>query len=116
MRHRIATKKFKASRSKQDMLFRNLAASLILHERIQTTQPKAKELSRYIDRAITVAKRGTLASKRDLSSLVTGPTAAAKMRKEIVPRYKERNSGFTRIVKMGQRKGDGTLMVKIELV
>jgi large subunit ribosomal protein L17 len=116
MRHQVKTKKFKASRSKQDMLFRNLASSLILHERIQTTQPKAKELSRYIDRLITVAKKGTLESKRSVAALLTEPTAATKVRKDIVTRYKDRTSGFTRIAKIGLRKGDASKMVKIELV
>lgn len=116
MRHRMKNRKFKINRQRDRMMFRNLSSSLILHERIVTTLPKAKELSREIDGVLNVAKQGTLDSKRRLVSYLNEPTAYKKLVKVLAPKYSDRNSGYTRIVKMGPRKGDAAPKVTIEFV
>ena len=116
MRHRRKNRKFKVNRQRDRMMFRNLASSLVLHERIETTLPKAKELSREIDVLVNTAKLGTLESKRKLVSHFTEKKASEKLIKVIVPKYQDRNSGYTRILKKGPRKGDAALTVVIEFV
>lgn len=97
-------------------MFRNMASSLIIYEGIETTQVRAKEVQKQVERLITVGKQGTLESKRRLSSVLTEKSAADKVRKELVPRYKDRSGGYTRIIKIGPRKGDSSYQVRIELV
>lgn len=116
MRHRMKNRKFKINRQRDRMMFRNLSSSLILHERIVTTLPKAKELSREIDGVLNTAKRGTLEAKRKLQGYLNEPTAYKKLLEVIIPKYTDRNSGYTRIVKMGPRKGDAAPKVTIEFV
>lgn len=93
-----------------------MVSSLILHEKIQTTETKAKELRRVMDKMMTLAKQNTLESKRRLLGQLTEKNAVKKIRTVLVPRYQERTSGFTRIIRLGQRKGDSATVVNIELV
>jgi len=115
MRHRKKGRKLQRKRDQRKALLRNLSESLILNEGIVTTEAKAKELRPFIERRITIAKKGDLSAirqlRKDFSEKITQILV-----KKIAPRYKERNGGYTRITKIGVRKGDGAKMVKIELV
>ena len=100
----------------QRLLLGNLAASLFTHEAIQTTEAKAKALRPYAERLITFAKRGDVAARREVLKVVPDREIVHKLFAEIGPRYANRPGGYTRILKMGQRKGDGAPMARIELV
>ncbi|MBI2038579.1 MAG: 50S ribosomal protein L17 [Candidatus Nealsonbacteria bacterium] len=96
-------------------LLRGLARALFLKERIRTTEAKAKTMASFAQKQITLAKEGGLASRRQLSKKFS-TEMVKKLIDEIAPRYKERKGGYTRILKLGQRKSDGAKMVIIELV
>ncbi len=103
-------------------MFRNLATSLIVYEKIDTTEMKAKELRSIVDELVTLAKKGDLASRRKALSFVrdvvvdekTGQTAVQKLFDEIGPRFADVNGGYTRVVKTGVRRGDAAPMARIE--
>jgi large subunit ribosomal protein L17 len=98
-------------------LFRNLTVAVIRHERVKTTEAKAKEVQGRVERVITLAKRGDLAARRTVvSEFPNEPLVIKKLFDEIAPKYAERQSGFTRIVRVGQRQGDAAEIVQIELV
>jgi len=97
-------------------LLKNLAKSLILHEKIETTEAKAKELRPFIEKIITRGKKGDLHSRRIIISKINDPLLAKKVIEDISPRYKERKGGYTRIIKVGQRQGDAAKMAIIEFV
>ncbi len=105
-------------------LLRNLATDMIVHEKINTTEMKAKELRTVVDELVTLAKKGDLHARRQAASYVreviadkaTGKTALQKLFEEIGPRYAERNGGYTRVVKTGVRTGDAAPMAYIEFV
>jgi large subunit ribosomal protein L17 len=92
------------------------AAALFTHERITTTEAKAKALRPVAERLITFAKRGDVASRRQVLRLVPDRDVVHKLFSEIAPRYADRQGGYTRILKLGQRKGDGAPLARIELV
>ena len=117
MRH--AKKKGKLSRdaAHRRSLLRTMSKQLIEHERIQTTQPKAKALRPEFEKLITLAKRGDLHARRQaLSQLTQDKFVVHKLFEEIAPRYVDRNGGYTRIVKLGPRRSDSAEMVFLELV
>jgi len=93
----------------------SVARSLVLKEKIKTTEAKAKETSPFVEKLITKAKKGDLAARRNLLEYFE-PSIVKKMIEEIAPRYKARKGGYTRIVKLGARKSDGAQMAMIELV
>ena len=97
-------------------LMANLAESLILYEKIVTTKAKAKALKSFIEKLITKAKKQTLASRRELVQVLYTKNAVKKLIEEIAPRYKERQGGYTRIILLSSRKGDGAEEAKIELI
>jgi large subunit ribosomal protein L17 len=97
-------------------MLRNMATSLFLHERIETTTAKAKELRPYAERLITLAKRGDLHARRLAAAKVRDRAVVGKLFDEIGPRYSDRPGGYTRILKLGARKGDAAEMSLIELV
>lgn len=103
-------------------MLRDLVTQLIIHERIQTTQTKAKEISRLVEKMITLGKKNTLASRRQAAEFVRflsadeNKNALQKLFDDIAPRFKEREGGYTRILKMGPRRGDATEMAIIEFV
>jgi large subunit ribosomal protein L17 len=97
-------------------MMRNLAESLFVHERIQTTEAKAKALRPYAERLITKAKKGTVHHRRQVLSDIENREVVHKLFADIAPRFAERNGGYTRILKLGQRSGDGAPMALIELV
>lgn len=115
MRHKKKGRKFTKSKEQRKALFRNLSSSLILKERITTTESKAKELRSFIEKSITRAKKDTLANKRLLLKDFSNKTVK-KLFEELGPRYKDRPGGYTRITKIGYRKNDGAKMAAIELI
>ncbi len=105
-------------------LLRNLATDLIVHEKIETTEAKAKELRSVVEKMITLGKRGDLHARRQAEAFLRNvnaneeetQTALQKLFSDVAPRYEDRQGGYTRILKLGERRGDGANMVIIELV
>jgi large subunit ribosomal protein L17 len=117
MRHQRDRRKLSRSASHRKALFMNLAREVIDHERIQTTEAKAKAVKPEVERLITLAKRGDLHARRQaLSALGQDKFVVYKLFEEIAPRYAERSGGYTRILKLGPRSSDATEMVYLELV
>ncbi len=115
-RHSYSTRKLGRKSAQRKALMRGLATSVILFEKVKTTTPKAKEVQPIVEKLITVAKKGDLAAVRKLSAYLYGENAVQKLMKEITLIYKDRNGGYTRIVKTGFRAGDAAPMAIIELV
>ena len=117
MRHRKTRHKLSRDKAHRKALLRNLSRQLIEHERIRTSQAKAKAVKPEVERMITLAKRGDLHARRQLlSRLGQDKFIVHKLVEEIAPRYTERPGGYTRIVKLGPRRSDSTEMVFLELV
>ena len=116
MRHRVSFRKLSRTHEHRRALLRNLVTSLFLHERIETTVAKAKEARRVAERMITFAKRGDLSARRHVDSYVFDAAATRKLFETIAPWYKERNGGYTRIIRLGRRLGDAGEMAIFELV
>ncbi|GGX37131.1 50S ribosomal protein L17 [Pigmentiphaga litoralis] len=116
MRHRHGLRKLNRTSSHRQAMFRNMCVSLLTHEAIKTTLPKAKELRRVVEPLITLAKEDTLANKRLAFARLRDRDLVVKLFAEIGPRFKERNGGYTRILKMGFRQGDNAPMAYMELV
>jgi large subunit ribosomal protein L17 len=116
MRHARSGRKFNRTASHRKAMFANMAVALIKHEQIKTTLPKAKDLRRVVDRLITLGKRGDLHARRQALSTLRDTTLAAKLFDDLGPRYKERQGGYTRVIKAGFRYGDMAPMALIELV
>lgn len=98
------------------MMLRNLASSVLMYEKVKTTEAKAKAVRSIVERVITKAKKGDLTSRRQLISILPQELAVKKAMDVLGQRYAERNGGYTRIVKLGNRQGDGAEVVQIELV
>ena len=116
MRHRKLGRRFSRDPGHRQAMFQALASALIRHEQIVTTLPKAKDLKRVVEKFITLAKRGDLNSRRLAASRLRDEDMAKKLFDVLGPRYKDRNGGYTRIIKLGHRKGDNAEMAVIELV
>ncbi|AIL33289.1 50S ribosomal protein L17 [Basilea psittacipulmonis] len=116
MRHRHGLRKLNRTSSHRLAMFRNMSVSLIQHEAIKTTLPKAKELRRVVEPLITLAKEPTVANRRLAFARLRSHEAVAKLFNELGPRFKERKGGYTRILKMGFRQGDNAPMAYMELV
>ena len=116
MRHMKSGRKLNRTQSHRKALFANMATSLIKHEQIVTTLPKAKELRRVTDKLITLGKKGDLHSRRRAASQLRDERMAKKLFDELGPRYKDRPGGYTRVLKAGFRQGDCAPMAVIELV
>ena len=116
MRHRKSGRKLNRNSSHRKAMFRNMASSLIEHEIIKTTLPKAKELRRVAEPLITLAKEDSVANRRLAFSRTRSKAAVGKLFAELGPRYVERPGGYTRILKCGFRAGDAAPMAFIELV
>ena|SRR5947209_8706691 len=114
MRHLNQGRKLNRTSAHRKALFRNLVLALVKHERIKTTDAKAKELRRYADRMVTLGKRGDLAARRLAFSFMQSRDAVKRLFDEIAPRFKERNGGYTRVVKFGFRRGDAAPLSVIE--
>ena len=105
-----------SSPAHQRLMLSSLAAQLIVHERVNTTEAKAKALRPIAEKLITFAKRGDVAARREVLRQIPDRDVVHKLFSEIGPRYAERNGGYTRILKLGPRKGDAAPMARIELV
>jgi large subunit ribosomal protein L17 len=125
MRHRNAHRKLGRVSEHRTALLRNLSEALLAHEKIETTVPKAKELRPYVERLITIAKRGvkandpkgvSLSARRLVMRDVLNETVVTKLFDELAPRFMERPGGYTRILKLGHRRGDAAEMAQIELI
>ena len=116
MRHGNSTRKLNRTHEHRKAMFANMVCSLIEHEQIQTTLPKAKELKKIIDKYITLGKKGSLHSRRQAISRLKQNSAVIKLFETLAPRYKERNGGYTRVLKAGFRYGDAAPLAVIELV
>ena len=116
MRHRHGLRKLNRTSSHRQAMFRNMAVSLLRHEAIKTTLPKAKELRRVVEPLITLAKEPTLANRRLAFDRLRDRAIVTKLFAELGPRYQARPGGYTRILKMGFRVGDNAPMAFVELV
>ncbi len=115
MRHLKSGRKLNRSSPHRKAMWRNMITSLLLHEKLQTTDPKAKELRRWADRMVTLGKRGTLHARRQALAFVRSRVAVKKLFEEIAPRFRDRPGGYTRITKLGVRRGDAARLSMIEL-
>ncbi len=116
MRHKKAGRRFSRDSAHRQAMFSNMAASLIEHEQIITTLAKAKDLRRVVDKYITMAKRGDLNSRRLAAARLRNDDMVKKLFDTLGPRYKDRNGGYTRVLKAGFRYGDNAPRAVIELV
>jgi len=116
MRHKVAGRTFGRPSGHRKAMYRNLVTDLLNYEKITTTEAKAKEVRGLAEKMITLGKEGGLSSRRQALSFIFGEKVTAKVFDELAPRYAERPGGYTRIIKLGPRLGDGAAMVQIELV
>ena len=116
MRHKIAGRKLGRSSAHRKALFRNLVTDLLNHEKITSTEAKAKEIRGLAEKMITLGKKGGLTSRRQALAFIIDEKIAAKVFDELAPRYAERPGGYTGLIKLGPRPGDGAPMARIELV
>ena len=116
MRHKVAGRQLGRNSAQRKALFRNLVTELFWHERIRTTEAKAKAVRPYAERLITLAKRGDLHARRLAARDVQDPDTLSKLFDDLAERYEDREGGYTRIYKLGPRKGDAAPMVFISLV
>ncbi len=116
MRHRVAGRKLGRPKDQRVALLRSLAAELILHERIVTTEAKAKETRGLAEKMITYGKKGSLHHRRLAAARIPNPGVVKKVFDDLAPRYSARQGGYTRITKLGRRKGDAAPLAQLELV
>ncbi len=116
MRHRVGHRKLQRTSSHRTALFRNMAAALIKHEQITTTVAKAKELRPYVEKLVTLAKKGGLSNRRLAHARIMDEAQERKLFDVISPRYADRNGGYTRVIKAGIRMSDSAAIAIIEFV
>jgi large subunit ribosomal protein L17 len=116
MRHGMSGRKLNRKSQHRKAMFSNMAAALIKHEQIKTTLPKAKDLRSVVDKLITLGKKGALHDRRRAFSILRDDATTEKLFETLGPRYKDRNGGYTRVLKAGFRYGDAAPMAIIELV
>ena len=116
MRHGKASRKLNRTSSHRKAMFKNMSAALIKHEQIVTTLPKAKELRPIVEKLITLGKRGDLHARRQAIAKIGDETLVKKLFDVLGPRYKDRNGGYTRVLKAGFRHGDNAPLAVIEFV
>lgn len=116
MRHKVGHRKLQRPTAHRNAMLRNMAASLIKHEQIQTTLPKARELRPYVEKLITLAKKGGLSNRRLAMSRLMDDTQLVKLFDALATRYADRDGGYTRVIKAGFRGSDAAPMGIIELV
>lgn len=115
MKRQTKGRKFSRKYDQRRALIKSVARSLFLHEKIKTTEAKAKEISPFVEKLITHGKKGDMAAKKHIAKYFSNEVTR-KITEDIAPRYKERQGGYTRIIKLGARKSDGAKMAIIELV
>jgi large subunit ribosomal protein L17 len=116
MRHGFIGRKLNRPTDERRAMLRNLMGSLLRYEKITTTEARAKELRRHIERLITTARRGDLHSRRLALATLPDPPAVAKLFDMVAPRFRDRSGGYTRVTRVGRRKGDGAMLAQIELL
>ena len=116
MRHKYSGRKLNRTSSHRTAMFKNMMTSLIEHEEIKTTVPKAKELRGFVERLITISKTDTVAKRRIVYSRIRSKEAVTKLFNELGPRFKQRPGGYLRILKCGYRAGDKAPMAIVQLV
>jgi large subunit ribosomal protein L17 len=116
MRHGAVSRRFDRPIGYRQLMFRNLVTEILDHEKIKTTEPKAKAVRGMTEKMITLAKAGDLHARRQALSFILDKKVTEKLFKELGPRYADRRGGYIRIIKLGMRMGDGASMVQIELV
>ena len=116
MRHKVAGRRLGRSSAHRKALFRNLVTDLLNYEKITSTEAKAKEIRGLAEKMITLGKKGGLTPRRQALAFILDENIVAKVFDELAPRYTERPGGYTRLIKLGPRLGDGAPMVRIELV
>ena len=116
MRHRIAGRKLSRPTQHRMSMYYNLVTELLKHERISTTEPKAKEIRGMTEKIITLGKTGSVHARRQALGMTSDKKVVDKVFNDLANRYAQRNGGYTRILKLGPRYGDGAPMVQIELV
>jgi large subunit ribosomal protein L17 len=116
MKHNVSGYKLKRNVASRKALFKGLVTSIIEHERVVTTVPKAKAVRPLVDKMITLAKRDTLHTRRQAAAFLETPEAVKKLFDKLGTRFGQRNGGYTRVVRLGWRKGDGAEQAMIELV
>jgi large subunit ribosomal protein L17 len=116
MRHGMSGRKLNRTKAHRKALLSNMAAALVKHEQIVTTLPKAKELRPYVEKLVTLGKKGTLAHRRQAASIMGDEAMAKKLFDTMAERYKDRQGGYTRIMKAGFRYGDNAPLAVIEFV
>jgi large subunit ribosomal protein L17 len=116
MKHQVKTRKLSRTKPHREAMLSNMAVSLFTHRTIRTTEAKAKALRQYTDRLIATAKTDTVAARRNVFAQLRNETVVKKLFTEIAPHFAERQSGFTRLVKIGHRVGDGAPVSLVELL
>ena len=116
MRHKVTGKKLSKNSSQRKALFKSLINSLIIHEAIKTTEAKAKVVRILAEKLITQGKTGTLQARRAIEAFLQNKMVVKKIVEDLGPLFKSRQGGFTRIIRLGRRDGDGAMMVRLELV
>ena len=116
MRHSVYGRRLSRTKNERTSLFRGLVRSLLISESITTTEAKAKAIKGLVDSLISKSQKRTSGSLREVESFVIWPDIRKKLVEEVAPRYKNRISGFTTLVKMGRRQGDGAMMVRMSLI
>jgi large subunit ribosomal protein L17 len=116
MRHGIVSKRFDRPIGYRQLMFRNLVTEILDHEKIVTTEPKAKTVRGMAEKMITLAKEGSLHSRRQAASYILDAKVTEKLFRDLGKRYSDRHGGYTRITKIGLRMGDGAAMAQLELV
>jgi large subunit ribosomal protein L17 len=116
MRHRNKVKTLDRAKGPRELMLRNLASSVLIYEKVKTTQAKAKAVKPLVERMITLAKKGDLNSRRAIIQVLLQKKAIQKSMEVLGARYKARAGGYTRTIKLGNRQGDGAEMVQLELV
>ena len=116
MRHHVSGRKLNRPTAHRKLMLRTMVTDFIRHETVQTTQSKAKEVRKMAEKVITLGKKGSLHHRRKVAALLTDQDMVKKVCDEIGPRFENRNGGYTRIIKLGPRKGDASEMAILELV
>lgn len=116
MRHRVFGRKLSKDTKERQSLFKSLISSLIVHGQIKTTEPRAKAIKGLVDKLMVRAKQGTLHARQMVTAFFQDKKVANKLLDELTPVYKKRPSGFTRTTRLGTRKGDQAMMVKLEMM
>ncbi len=116
MRHQRTSRRFDMPSAQRMAMFRNLTTDMLKHGYVRTTEPRAKEVRRFVEHMITLGKSGTLHARRQALAFVYDKHVVEDLFDEIAPKYRERQGGYTRLIHLGQRQGDAAKMARLELV